>query len=294
MNWHHLLSISVLMLLPVYGLLGQEVVEFRNRPAEIQDQVTQSIECHLNAERAIRQHKQVIDKSKQQFRRDQVRTVRVLQVSNGNATQALIQYEKSSTKIAVENGRVVEANQPVAGKTYLVERKQQELIIRSEKGLAVSEEEDQILRTQLQTFGLPNPLAQFLNGKRIRIGQSVDVPEEVARELLGLTGNNGKTDKLALRLSGMRSVSGTNCAVFETLLKSHSDESSISLLMKGELLIDPATCHTKTIELEGPVAISELRGPPEGRFMVSTNGSLKVAVRTARQIPVANRTTIRR
>ena len=108
----------------------------------------------------------------------------------------------------------------------------------------------------------------------------MDVPDDVARELLGLTGRKGKTDKLNLKLVGIQGASGRTYGVFETLLRTSGRETSMSLLMKGRLLIEPATCRTKLIELQGPVAISETRGPPQGTFVVSTNGTLSVSVET--------------
>ncbi len=272
-----------------------QIVQFTNQPAQINDTANQTIECDLDAERTIRQHNQVVDSSKQQLRREQVRSVSILETVKGNATRAKITYVQSTTKVKVQDNAVAEAKQPIEGKTYLVARAGEQLIITDEIGQPISEEESKILLPQLNSFGKPNPLAQFLHGKQIKVGDSIDVPDEVAAELLGLTGNAGKTDQLALRLTAIKADHGVNCAVFETLLRSHSDESSISLLMKGELIIDPSTCQTRSIQMHGPVAISERRGPAQGRFTVSTNGSLKVAVKNEHQpATTAARQTIRR
>lgn len=255
-----------------------QVLHFTSRAAQPNDVSNQTIQCDLDAERTIRQHNQVVDTSKQVLRRLQVRTVTVLDTIQGTAARAKISYALSTTKVKAGNNGGVEAKQPVEGNTYIISRKGEELLIVRENGESITEEEDKILRAQLSTFGKPNPLSQFLNGKRIQVGAEIDVPNEVAAELLGLTGNKGKTDGLTLKLAGLKSIDGTNCAVFETLLRSHSDESSITLLMKGELIIDPKTCRTHSIKLHGPVAISELKGPSIARFTVSTNGSLKVVV----------------
>lgn len=288
-------AILLLVCLLISNTASAQVVRFTNQPAQINDVASQSIECDLDADRTIRQHNQVVDSSKQQLRRQQVRTVMVLETVKGKATRAKISYVQSTTKVKVQGNSVAEAKQPIEGKTYLVARAGEQLIVTDEIGQPISEEESKILLPQLNSFGKPNPLAQFLNGKQIKVGDSIDVPDEVATELLGLTGNAGKTDQLALRLTSIKADGGVNCAVFETLLRSHSDESSISLLMKGELIIDPRTCRTRSIQMHGPIAISERRGPAQGRFTVSTNGSLKVAVRNEHQsAATAARQTIRR
>lgn len=255
-----------------------QIVTFTNQPARPHDVADQTIQCDLDASRTIRQHNQVVDDSKQQLRRHQHRTITILDTHQGTAARARVTYSLSTTKVMAGEKQIIEAKQPIEGNTYLVTRQGEELIITAESGEPISEEEDKILRVQLGTFGKPNPLSQFLHGKRIAVGESIDVPDEVAAELLGLTGNRGKTDQLALKLTGVKQIQRKQHAVFETLLRSHSDESTLTLLMKGELIIEPSTCRTQSINLHGPVAISERRGPMQGRFTVSTNGSLTVAV----------------
>ena len=67
-----------------------QIVQFTNQPAQINDTANQTIECDLDAERTIRQHNQVVDSSKQQLRREQVRSVSILETVKGNATRAKI------------------------------------------------------------------------------------------------------------------------------------------------------------------------------------------------------------
>jgi hypothetical protein len=175
----------------------------------------------------------------------------------------------------------VEAKQPVAGHAYSVHRTGEKLTITDEKGQPITEEEDKILQNQLQNFGKPNPLAEFLHGQEIRIGQSIEVPEEVASQLLGMAGNPAKTDKLRLKLVNIKPLDGQACAHFETLLKTSGQETAMSLVMKGGLVIEVNSCRMRSIRLHGPVAISEARGPTIGRFLVSTNGTLDVAITTS-------------
>lgn len=274
-----LLCISALTFLAADSAESQEVI-FTKRPTQPLDTSHQVIHCNLNAERTIRQQNQLVDSSKQTMQRKQDRKITILALKDGKPTQAKIEYVDSSTNVRGENNQTVEATQPVAGNTYFVTRQNGTLLVTDETGKPVTEEENKILQMHLQNFGKTNPLAQFLDGKRIRVGQEIPVPDAVASELLGLTGNEGKTDKLSLRLVATKNVDGQNLAIFETLLKSSSKESSMSLVMKGELTIEVGTCRTRSIRLHGPVAISETRGPTVGRFIVSTNGTLQVSVQT--------------
>ena len=258
--------------------LGAQVVTFSHRSSQPGDRSRQSVVCDLNAERTIRQHRQVVDSTKQQLHKNQVRSITILETARGTAARARVAYSEASMQVKAGQKRIAEAKQPIAGKVYIVTRRGEELLFTTEDGQPIGAEEEKLLRNQLSTFGISNPLARFLHGKRITVGDSLDVPNEVAAELLGLTGNQGKTEQLSLKLVSIRRVHEIPCAVFETLLKSHSDERALTLLMKGELVIDPTTCRTHAIRLNGPVAISERRGPSVGRFIVSTNGTLQVSV----------------
>lgn len=257
----------------------QEVV-FRKRPTQVLDEIHQTIRCELDAERSIRQHNQLVDSSKQTLDRKQDRTLTVLAMENGRPTKGKLDYRVAVTNVRDGNRQTIEATQPIAEHVYFVHRIGDSLQITDDKGKAITEEENKILQEQLQNFGKPNPLAEFLNGQRIRVGQSVQVPEEVASQLLGMAGRSAKTDKLALTLVAVQQLQGQPVAVFETLLKTNGQEKSMSLVMKGELTVEANTCRTRSIRLLGPVAISETKGPAVGRFMVHTTGTLKVAITT--------------
>ena len=258
---------------------AQEAV-FRKRPTQVLDQVHQTVRCELDAERAIRQHNQLVDSSKQTLDRKQDRTLTILAIENGRPTRAKLDYRVAVTNVRDSRQQSVEATQPVAGHVYLLAKLNDKLVITDEQGQPITEEENKILQEQLQNFGKPNPLAEFLDGQRIRVGQAIQVPEEVAHQLLGMAGRSAKTDKLALTLVAVRQNAGQPVAVFETLLKTNGEETAMSLVMKGELIIETDTCRTRSIRLLGPVAISETKGPTIGRYMVNTTGTLKVAMKS--------------
>lgn len=261
--------------------ISAQSLEFTMRPTQVNDTSRQLIECQLTAERTIRQQNQLVDSSKQWLTRKQQRTLTIIEVEDGIPVRARLRYENSSTEILGASSQTMKIVQPIANKTYLVTRRNAQLSFSDETGGEITQEEDKLLRNQMAVFGKPNPLATFLNGKNITIGQSMVVPDAVARELLGLTGKSGKTDKLSLKLVGAKNIDGSVCGLFETLLRTSSQESSMSMLLKGQLAVEAGTCRTRSIQFEGPVAISETRGPALGRFVVSTNGNLQVAVQTS-------------
>ena len=237
-----------------------------------------SFRCDLQATRIIRQQNQLIDESPQQLQRHQERTVTILAVANHRPTRARIDYAESTTKAQSDKEPAVRISHPVANRSYFAERRDGNLILLNAEGKPPTPEEQEILRRHLETFGKPNPLAMFLHAKTVRVGGSIVVPKEVASELLGLAGNDAEAEQLTLHLREVKHLDGQPCAVFQTVLKTNHADSSMNLLMRGQLQIEIHTCRTKAIALRGPVAMSEARGPAQGRFVVSTNGTLKISV----------------
>ena len=283
------IPLILLCSLGFHELAAQEVA-FTKRPTQVNDTSHQKLVGNLVANRTIRQHKQIVDSSKQTLVRNQDRHLTVLEMANGVPVRAKLVYGNSATVVKAEQRDQVEVTQPVAGNTYLVLKRGDELLFGDETGQPVTEEEAKVLNLHMSAFGKPNPLAEFLNGKRIRVGQSIEVPKEVAIELLGLTGREGNTDRLVLRLRATKVHDRAEYAVFETILKTSGGETAMAMLMKGELVVETGTCRTKSIQLEGPISMSEVRGPTEGRFSVDTNGTLQLTVQTefARSTSVAS------
>lgn len=256
---------------------AQELL-FQRRLAQVNDVSKQVIRCDLEATRTIRLQNQLVDESPQTLRRRQQRSVTILAITDHMPTRARIDYDQSLTTGKNGDDAEVRMTHPVASKSYLAELVEGKLRFLTAEGKPPTPEEEEILRRHLATFGKPNPLAQFLHGKRVRVGGSIVVPKEVASELLGFTGNNGEADSLKLHLRQVRDIDGHPCGVFETILRTHNADTSMNLLMRGQLVIEADTCRTRSIALHGPIAMSEVRGPAQGRFVVTTSGNLKVAV----------------
>ncbi len=259
-------------------LLAQQV-QFHRRPTRPFDNSRQVIECDFVLERAIRQQNQLIDSTRRILQRRQDRTLTILSVQAGRPRRAKITYLQSFTQIEQAESEPIQAVQPVTGKTYFVELHGDDLIIMDPQGQKPPPDELAIVSLNLQSFGKPNPLAKYLDGKIVSVGQSLAVPNEVASELLGFTGSQGDTEKLSLKMVATKNVDGNTCAVFETILRATNRElGAMNLLMEGELTIEADSCRTRAIMLRGPVAITQIRGSAAGQFTVSTNGTLQVAV----------------
>ena len=131
------------------------------------------------------------------------------------------------------------------------------------------------------TIGEKNPLAGFLHDKQIAIGQTVRLPEKVARQLLGFVESLGKATQFDMKLIGVREIDGIQRAEFETLIKaSTGSDDSQSMNMTGRFVLQVDTCRMLAAEFHGPVSSSEKRGPAGGQYTISADGKLDVAIKT--------------
>ena len=87
------------------------------------------------------------------------------------------------------------SSQPVQGKTYICKRElgeNGELVVTDEAGNRPPTDEYEIVAQQMQMVGRPNPLAQFLAGRTIAVGEKVELPSAVASQVFNLGDKFGK------------------------------------------------------------------------------------------------------
>ncbi len=257
-----------------------ESVTFSKRPSEVGDVSRQAIDCNLEADLIISQGGQLVESSRQGLQRKQDREFTVLELQQGRPGRARMTYHCSSQVSTRQGEEPNVRDEPVSGNSYIVTRTGQELQITDVDGHVPSAEEMAILQSNLQAFGLPNPLADFFDGKTVVVGQTVSLPHHLARELLGFTGTVGEIKRFSLKFVRVERVGGARCAIFETLVQTTSqDKGHMTLLMKGRLILEIDTCRTVGISMKGPVVVSETHGPAQAQFTVSTQGEMNVAVR---------------
>ena len=259
---------------------AQESCTFRRQKSRVGDVTDQQLVCDLNLQMAVRQGEQVVDSKKQAVTRKQNRRITILTIGDAAPTRASVTYNTSSISLKQTDGREQSSSQPVAGHTYYVTREGKELKITDIQGNVPPPEELMIVRSNLEAFGLPNPIANYFAGKTIRVGQTVELPIEIAKELLGFQETLGDVTGLKMKLIRMQPTGTSTAAIFETALRAENDgQSGVRLQLKGQMALDVQSCRTLGMNLSGPVSVEEEHGPPEGRFSVTSEGDIQVAVR---------------
>jgi hypothetical protein len=281
---HFRWMIALLIASTSMPLAAQEEVTFHRRASRTGDQSRQSLNCDLDLTMSIRQSGQIVQSQQQLVQRQQDRQLTILQASpDGAPQQAQVKYENSTVSLRSAEQPPQVSRQPVTGKTYRVTRQADELEIVYPDGSAPPDEERLIVRENMDTFGLPNPIATFFDGKPVRVGQTLKLPKELARDLLGFAATGNSVSQFSLKLIEVRPAEHRGQspqAIFGITLKAEDPEQSgVAMTLTGQMAMEVETCRTLAVSLSGPVEASEMHGPAAGQYELHSQGKIEVAVR---------------
>lgn len=229
---------------------------------------------------SIRQAGQVVQAQDQGIERKQLRELTILSVGQNAPTKARVKYSQSSVALRTTEQPAQVADQPVTGKSYLVVRDGEQLTVTYADGQQPSDEELAIVVQNMESFGLPNPIAHFFSKRTMKVNETIKLPTKVARELLGFPDTVRNITEFHLTLKEARQIEGIRCAVFDIkLLADNGESASLKMDLTGTMVLEIDTCRTVAVSLSGPVGAMEVHGPPSGQFEVASEGNIKVAVR---------------
>ena len=273
-------TLALCCLVQVSVCTASDTVVFKKRTSQPGDSSRQTIQCDLDLKMSIRQSGQVVQAQDQGIERKQLRELTILSVGQNVPTKAHVKYRQSSVALRTTDQPAQTADQPVTGKTYLVVRNGEDLTVTYADGGQPSDEEMAIVMQNMESFGLPNPIAHFFSKRTMKVNETIKLPTNVARELLGFPDTVRNITEFHLRLRETRQVQGVDCAVFDIkLLADNGEADSLKMDLTGSMVLEIDTCRTVGVTLSGPVGALEVHGPPTGQFEVASEGNIKVAVR---------------
>jgi hypothetical protein len=253
-----------------------QLVEFAPATTIVGEKVLQRVGMELNLHTVIKQSGKVAHDGTTALRRRQERTIEVVEVVEGRARQAKVSYALSRVMAPENNEPTAESTQPVEGKTYFITRQAERLLVTDSEGAIPTQQEYEIVVNSMDTFGQPNPLAQFLLSKQIRVGERLEIPQNIAGDMMGFD-SLGEVQKFELLLSEVKSVNGKQCAVFvATIVAQGKPENPLNVQATGNVVIELATCRTLEATLSGPLAMQSTDQKTE----YSATGDLLLAIRS--------------
>ncbi len=259
-------------------------VRFGRREPQVGDQLEQTLTVAVQLDTLLRQGSTVVERSKSAMRREQRRVVTTTHVDHGMTVAVQVRYAQARKESAAgsDAGKLGEsslASQPVEGKTYRCRRDGETLLVTDEAGQIPPLAESEIVSQNMETLGRPNPLADFLNGKTITVGQQLAVPNDVAEKLLGLGGEMGGVTRFELTLTNITEIDGATCAEFRASIEAASNDSSqMRLVVDGPLVIQVDTCRAVAANFTGPIGMSETRGSLTATYQMAGTGKMTVAI----------------
>ena len=230
---------------------------FHRRAAERGDLSRQQLNCDLDLTMSIRQAGQIVQQQKQLVQRQQQRELTILKVSANAPQQAQVKYDNSVVTLKSAEQEPQSSRQPVTGKTYFVTREGEKLSITYPDGSQPSEEERLIVQENMDTFGLPNPIATFFDGKPVRVGQTLQLPTELARDLLGFAATGDTVSQFGLKLVEVRPPPQAGCLAAGRLSRSRSrpripNRPGVSMTLTGQMVMEVQTCRTLACDAVRP------------------------------------------
>jgi len=260
--------------------IDTDVVKFSQQPAVVGNRVAQQVELELNLDTTIVQSGQVAAQQKSSMARRQQRLVEVVEVEEGKVRRARVTFSQSRQKSPDNENPEQEVIQPVEGKTYLLTRAGEQLLVTDSQGLIPPREEFEVVFSSMRSLGLPNPLAQFLLQNTFRVGQTLELPQEIASQMLGFGDELGQVKKFELRLEELSMHDGAQCAEFAATIKfAGGAENPMQVDVVGPVVVQTETCRTVMTDLTGPLALESEERTKMGNFTYQATGSMRASIR---------------
>ena len=253
--------------------------KFDQQAARVGDRISQDVRVQLELKTTIVQANQVAHEEIVETYRQQRRFIEVVEVDSGRVRRAHVSFPRSRLKSPENPNPSEEVVQPVEGNSYLVTRQGDRLLVNDTEGAIPPLDEYQLVVESVATLGLPSPLAKFLLGRTVRMGERLKLPKQLAREIMGPSSQVGNIEKFELELRELRAIDGQPCAIFAATIVASGDASNpVEMNVVGQVIMELATCRTVRAELAGPMTMSVNQQTNEGEFQYNAAGSLQVAI----------------
>ena len=208
----------------------------------------------------MRQGDKVVEQAETQTHRQQRRLVTTTEIDGGATVAALVRYPEATQHVlaaqdATELRKLTAPAdpQPVQGKAYRCRRNGEKLEITDADGNIPPFDEFKIVSQNMDALGRPNPLADFLGGHTVHVGDKLSLPHEVAERLLGLGDDLGQVSRFELVLTDVKTVGGAECGVFSASIDAASTNASqMRMQVDGSVVIQAGTCRAIEADLRGP------------------------------------------
>lgn len=261
--------------------VAEDSVTFSAQPTQVGDRVEQQVGVEMRLKNRARRGAEVLEESETSMVRAQHRVVTATETELERVVAALVEFVDAST---VHNGEP--SSELVVGKSYLCRREGDDLKITTDQGSLPPLEEYTVVARAMQTLGTPSPLAKYLKGRRVVVGERIALPSQVAREALGFDDGLGEVERFELELIGVETRGQRSVARFDAEIDAvGAGSGQMRMLIQGPIEIEAESCRVLLADLSGPIALMQSRGGITGGYQVDSSGRLTLKTAARRLSP---------
>ncbi len=266
-----------------------QTVRFGQRAARVGDEIEQTISLEMRLATSLRQGNELIQKNQTAVRSFQRRTVATTEVDRARAIAVKVRYHEANKQMTSTDTRQADNGsaepQPVQGKTYRCRREPGQngkLLVTDDEGRIPPLNEYEIVAQGMEMVGRANPLAEFLGGRTMAVGETVALPKDLAERVFNLGSRFGEVVRFDLTLEKLETEEAAPRALFQAKIEAASNDSSqMRMQVEGPLIVEIDTCRAAHANLSGPIGMSEKRGTYSASYQLIGTGQLKMSVASA-------------
>lgn len=264
-----------LLAAPVSAQTGATVT-FQRAPDAVGDVRSDESTLGMSLDMEVRVDGELVQSASMSEQESKAKKRTVLEVTDGIATKVRLAFGTMKKK-GVQAGTERELTLPVSGRVYVAARgKDDRIEVTSGDEKPVSTQEAEIVRNEAKRLGKPDRLASFLPDRPVAVGESLEVPLEVLREMFD--DEKVKSDRARFTLKGVEE----GRAIFAMDLKLKGEPNpgvTMRMNLTGELLIDPATKRALSLKLDGPVTLESRQKNGESEIRMDGKGTFSADMR---------------
>jgi hypothetical protein len=129
----------------------------------------------------------------------------------------------------------------------------------------------------MDSVGRMNPLSQYLAGREVAIGDTLQLPKEIADQVFNLGENFGQVERFDLTLEKI-SPPENSATFFARVEAASNDASQMRLQVDGPVVVDIGSSRAVETSLAGPIGMSETRGSFSTSYQVIGTGRLQMRI----------------
>ena len=264
------------------ALWAEQQVTFHCEMVPVGRQTNQDVRLNANMTSRVKSPGQETLQARQIDYTLQRRTVTVLAAEPTFVTKARVLFDQALQKQGrIEKDQPQWISQPVDGKSYDVSRAQEELVITAPDGSIPSEVERKIVEHSMRSVGRPNPIAIFLHGRTVRIGETIVMSAELASQLMGSTDGIEGTQEMPIQLVDITDIDGVPCGTFAAQYRRVThDGARTSSTLSGQIAVQTDTCQVVSVQFKGPITFRQIRSFGGKQKIFESVGTISIAMKS--------------